>query len=51
MNPPERVSITAERVDDYADRRYLITAVLTVPAESMGQALSSVVGVLEDLIG
>jgi hypothetical protein len=49
MNPPERVSIIAERVDDFADRRYLVTVTLIVRADSTAQAITSVVSDLTDI--
>jgi hypothetical protein len=39
-DPPERLSITAERVDDYATRRYLCTITLTVPADTATEAIA-----------
>jgi hypothetical protein len=41
-DPPERLSVTAERVDDYATRRYLVTVTLTVPADTATEAISVV---------
>ena len=47
MNPPtERVTVHAERVDDFNDRRYLVTVTLIVPAESIADAVELVVGTI-----
>jgi hypothetical protein len=50
MNPPvEKVSIFAERVDDFNDRRYEVTITVTVPAESVGEAITSVLSAMTDI--
>lgn len=49
--PPyqEELSVFAHRVDDFADRRYEVSVTVTVPAESVGEAVEAVLSALKDI--
>jgi len=45
----EKVTIFAERVDDWNDRRYEVTITVYVPAESIGEAIEAVIGAVKEI--
>jgi hypothetical protein len=47
--PKEKVTVFAERVDDWNDRHYEVTVTVYVPAESVGEAILAVVNALTDI--
>ena len=49
MRRQEKLTIFAERLDDFADRRYEISVTVIVPAESIGEAIEAVVGAMKEI--
>ena len=49
MMKQEKLYIHAERVDDFNDRRYEVAVTVTVPAESIGEAIESVVSGMREI--
>jgi hypothetical protein len=49
--PPfqEEVMVFAHRVDDFAERRYEVSITVTVPAESVSEAITSVLSALAEI--
>ena len=45
----EKVTIFAERVDDWNDRRYEVSITVYVPAESIGEAIEAVIGAVKEI--